>query len=368
MNQNFDRIGLTPQGCRNRQQLLRAHLADNQLNAALICDRRYVHYLTGYWCPAVFAAVVLIERGGPVTLITPHPVEQELAADTIAHYPAQKLATLIDDQLGAALALVANQLQQHRRIGIDGLIPHGVHPAAAWHDLRPALFPMRRRKHPDEIALLSRAIAATEAAYTYAFEHLKPGITEVELFAGMQAAAAEFAGEVLGEFGNDFQIGSPGGPPRRKRAEPGEIAVFDLSITLRGYRSDMCRSFAVDRNPTPAQAEARERIMAVLHHVEQHVKPGASCHELYDEAARMLTANSHGWAFPHHLGHGIGLAAHESPRLNPHWNDTFAIGDVFTAEPGLYAPELRAGLRIEEIYHLTESGLTKLSAFSTELA
>ena len=41
---------------------------------------------------------------------------------------------------------------------------------------------------------------------------------------------------------------------------------------------------------------------------------------------------------------------------------------MFTAEPGLYGPDLRAGLRIEEIYHLTESGLEKLTTFPTELA
>jgi hypothetical protein len=41
---------------------------------------------------------------------------------------------------------------------------------------------------------------------------------------------------------------------------------------------------------------------------------------------------------------------------------------VFTAEPGLYAPVLRAGLRIEQNYHLTDHGLLRLSRFPTALA
>ncbi len=68
-------------------------------------------------------------------------------------------------------------------------------------------------------------------------------------------------------------------------------------------------------------------------------------------------------AFFHHLGHGFGLFPHEGPHLNPRWDDTFAVGDVFTAEPGLYGPELRAGIRLEENYVVTETGVERLTRF-----
>jgi Xaa-Pro aminopeptidase len=368
MTRPTDTAGLTPEGCRARQRGLREHLDRERLDAALVCDRRHVHYLTGYWCPAVFAAAVLVERGGPVTLVTPHPVAEETAADIRLHYPAQRLATLTDDQLGGAIEMIAGPLGRCRRVGVDGPVLPWVHPSAAWADVRPALLALRRAKGTDELALLRRAIAATEAAYAWAFDALRPGVTEVELFAGMQAAAADAAGEVLGEFGNDFQVGSPGGPPRRVPAEAGAVAVFDLSVTLRGYRSDMCRSFVVGRRPSREQSEARDRVLAALRHVEGAVRTGASCAALYAEVAGMLRGNGRGWSFPHHLGHGIGLGVHEAPRLNPHWDDRFAVGDVFAVEPGLYAPELRAGLRVEEVYHLTASGPEKLTTFPTDLA
>ena len=358
--------GLTSDGCRARRRRLHERMARDHLDAALVCDRRLVHYFTGYWCPAVFAAVVVVERDGPTTLVVPHPPDFEPAADAVRHYPAQRLATLVDDQLGSAVDVIAGQLHRFDRVGVDGPVLPWVHPTASWTDLRPALLALRRTKDADEVALLRRAIAATEAAYRSAFAALRPGVTEVELFAGMQAAAAESAGEVLGEFGNDFQVGSPGGPPRRREAREGEVAVLDLSVTLRGYRSDLCRSFVVGHEPTTEQADARERILAVLRHVEHSARPGVSCRQLYAEAVRMLDGYR-GWSFPHHLGHGIGLSAHEAPRLNPEWEDTFQVGDVFTAEPGLYHPDLRAGLRIEEIYHLTDSGLKKLTTFPTDL-
>ena len=80
----------------------------------------------------------------------------------------------------------------------------------------------------------------------------------------------------------------------------------------------------------------------------------------------MLSETPYG-VFNHHLGHGIGLFPHEAPHLNPHWDDTFAIGDVFTAEPGLYDPKLRAGMRIENDYVVTDDGVECLTHFPLEL-
>ena len=40
-----------------------------------------------------------------------------------------------------------------------------------------------------------------------------------------------------------------------------------------------------------------------------------------------------------------------------------APGMVFTVEPGLYAPELKAGIRLENDYLVTENGVELLSDF-----
>jgi Xaa-Pro aminopeptidase len=226
---------------------------------------------------------------------------------------------------------------------------------------------LRRTKDEDELALLKCAVAATEQAYRYACDALRPGITEVELFAGIQATVAEAVGETVGEPGNDFQFGSPGGPPRRRAGHAGEIAVLDLGVVVRGYSSDMCRSFVIGREPTDLQLAASQRIDETIAALEAMIRPGVRCQALYDLSVEMLDGYR-GWKFWHHLGHGIGLNPHEAPRLNPHWDDSFQIGDVFTMEPGLYAEELRAGLRIEHDYALTENGLVRLSQFPSALA
>jgi Xaa-Pro aminopeptidase len=141
----------------------------------------------------------------------------------------------------------------------------------------------------------------------------------------------------------------------------GELVPLDLSVIVRGYSSDLCRTFCVGGKPTAAQTEARQRVAAALSFVEETVKPGVSCRRIYLDVAEMLRKSD--WAFPHHLGHGIGLSAHEGPRLNPNWDDSFQEGDVFAAEPGLYGEGLRGGVRLENDYVVNADGVRSLSSF-----
>lgn len=358
---------LTMAGCRSRQQRLREQLDVLKLDAALICDRRHIQYFCGYWHPAAFAAAALIQRNGSTLLATPFPLQDETAADEIIPYTSNHIGTLTDDQPGQAAAVLIPRITGVRSIGVDGPVDPVWLGTASVTNLLPQILTLRRRKDPDEVALIRRVIAATEVAYRYAYIHLGTGIEETELCAGMLGAAANDCGEIIGEFGNDFQIGGMGGPPRRRAAQPGEMAIFDLSVRLRGYYSDMCRSFVVDRQPNEAQKVAHERVLQVLKDVARRIRPGASCRELFHAAHKELEG-FRGWSFMHHLGHGVGLNGHEGPRLNPHWDDTLEPGNVIAVEPGLYGPDLRVGLRIEQMFLVTETGAEMLTSFPTDLA
>ncbi len=140
--------------------------------------------------------------------------------------------------------------------------------------------------------------------------------------------------------GNDYQSGTRGGPPRDRQAEEGELYILDLGPAYQGYFADNCRAVAVNHRPTDEQSRACAKISEVFTMIEQAVKPGVRCRDIFDAAQAILDEYRPG-AFDHHLGHGIGLYPHEAPHLNPKWDDSFEVGDVFTAEPGLYGPELR---------------------------
>ena len=361
--------GLSVSSCRRRQERLQQHLLDQQLDAALLTDRRNVHYLTGHWYSGrpVSSVGVLFKANGDSVLAVPQKPRQDVAATKVECVEADRLGTLVDNQHAQLIQALQPYMQGLKRIGCDEARCPWLLDEWEICDLNDAIQSLRRTKDEDEVAMLGEALRGCEAAYARAKEMLAPGVTEVELYAQMQAAAVEAVGEPLTEFGNDFQCGALGSLPRNRPVEAGDTAILDVSVVLRGYSSDICRTFVIGAPPTEAQLEAHRLVTEALDYVETTVRPGVSCKELYEEVHEMLHGHR-GWTFSHHLGHGIGLSAHEAPRLNPNWDDTFEVGDVFTAEPGLYGDELHAGVRVEQNYVVTGAGVERLSHFPVGLA
>ncbi|MEM3088465.1 MAG: M24 family metallopeptidase, partial [Candidatus Bathyarchaeia archaeon] len=64
--------------------------------------------------------------------------------------------------------------------------------------------------------------------------------------------------------------------------------------------------------------------------------------------------------FIHGLGHGIGLDAHEPPRLSASSNDVLKVGNVITIEPGVYIPR-KWGIRIEDTVLIHKKNLERLT-------
>jgi Xaa-Pro aminopeptidase len=366
-------LDLNASGPRGRQQRLLAEMQQLQLDLVIVQQIEHVQWLTGARYPWTMSPAAALSADGRLTLVAPQKPNLEAAADEIVTYEAQWHSTLRNDQRQAASVELLKVLQGKtglRRIGVEFSCFTGHLAALPGErvDIEPTLYRLRRRKDADELARIRKAIAGTEKMYAVAREIIEPGITEIEVFNRLQSAAVEEFGEMLTGTGNDYQCGARGGAPRNNRkAQDGELYILDLGPAFRGYFADNSRAFAVNRNPTDEQQAAWTYIMKVFEHVEKTAKPGKSCQELFHEAQAILDEAPAG-VFNHHLGHGIGLFPHEAPHLNPHWNDSFEVGDVFTCEPGLYDEKiLRAGMRIENDYVVTATGIENLSPFPMEL-
>jgi Xaa-Pro aminopeptidase len=359
--------------CRRRQARLLEQMQTLGVGLAIVTRIETVQWLTGVRTAWQFEPAAALTADGHCTLVAPgRKPPQVFAADELVTYEAQWLSTLRNDQRAACSAALLKSLDgkaKPRRLGVEFscFTPHlSTQLAAELVDIEPAIYRLRRRKEPDELALIRKAIDGTAAMYRTARDIIEPGINELEVFSRLQQAAVAEFGEMLTGTGNDYAANARGGPPRDRQAQDGELYILDLGPAFRGYFADNCRTLAVNRRPTDEQQRAWEKIAEVFPLVESSVKPGVSCKAFYQQIKQLMDDYLPG-VFNHHLGHGIGLYPHEAPHLNPNWDDVFEVGDVFTVEPGLYTPALKAGIRLENDYLVTETGVELLSDIPLEL-
>jgi Xaa-Pro dipeptidase len=357
--------------CRRRQQRLLDVMRRLDVELAIVTQIEHVQYLAGPRFAHVFSPCAALTAEGKLTLVAPSKVEHA-AADDVLLYEPKKLSTLRNDQRAASSEVLLKSLGKRAnsaRVGVEfsSCGPHLTQHLGVLADIEPDLYRLRRVKDVDELALLRMAIEGTRAMHERARQIVEPGINELEVFNQLQAAAVETYGEMLTGTGNDYASGQRGGPPRNRRIEAGELYILDLGPAFRGYFADNTRVYAVGGKPTEAQLRAYGHVKKVFEIIERMVKPGVRCQDLFQVAHEHLNEMKP-YVFDHHLGHGIGLFPHEAPHLNPNWDDTFHEGEVFAVEPGLYHPDLRAGIRLENNYLVTKTGVELLTPFPLELA
>ena len=348
-------------------------LNDSHLDAVVLGLSHHVYWISAYrqfWLSE--AAFILFADGRSCLIAASTP--NDAAADNLITFEGNWLGTHRQEQPAVVAEKAIAVLKEHKakRIGIDASAVTSQLAISMEGGCKPIdseLWQLRRRKHPDELVLMKQAIRCTEAMYRRAREIITPGIPELKVFTELNAAAVETAGEPLTALlGNDYACGVGGGPARKDRiAEAGQIYVLDLGPAYRGYFSDNCRAFSVDRKPTDEQQRTRNAIVGVFPIIESMAKPGVRCRDIYS-AAQQHMMQAIGKEIPHHLGHGVGLQPHEFPHLNPKWDDCLIEGEIFTAEPGLYGPQINGGIRIENQYRVTSDGVENLVNFPTELA
>ena len=361
---------LTREGCRQRQQRLAEVLDGAGLDGALISRREHVNYFTGFLHHRYHAAAAYVSRTGAVTLVGDGVEARTVAADEVIAYEAGRFFTMHSAQFEEVAATLARAVPAGARVGADlggGIACICALGGSEVKDLTREIYRLRKRKDPDEVDALRDCIAVTEAMYRAAREAIAPGADEIDVFAHMRAEATRTAGQDLEHFGNDFRANDFGGLPRRRAMGVGELYILDAGPSVDGYFADNCRTFAVDGSPTEAQMQVWQRIDGLFADLEAAVRPGVKAAEVYALAHERLSGDGYE-GLVHHLGHGMGLAPHEAPELNPRYDAVFEVGDVFTMEPGLYSPALKAGMRLEENYLLTEDGPERLTSFPRDLA
>ena len=223
----------------------------------------------------------------------------------------------------------------------------------------------RSFKDSDELVLLQRAIDASDLAMEQVCPRIAEGMTEREVAWRMEMAMRD-----AGADGISFDTIVAAGPngamahhmPTDKIIKAGEPIVIDMGAKVGGYCSDITRTVVVGE-PDEMFHKIYNIVLDAQLTAIKDVKIGMNGEEA-DKLARDVIADAgYGDNFGHSLGHGVGLAVHEIPRVSPRSTDPLDANSVFTVEPGIYLSGW-GGVRIEDIVILGENGATPLSKAS----
>ena len=228
-------------------------------------------------------------------------------------------------------------------------------------------------KSPDEIMLLTQAVAMVDGVYQGIVDRLKPGIRENEIVA--------YANQRLYEMGSDQveAINAISGErcnphPHNftdRLIRPGDQAFFDIIHSFNGYRTCYYRTFSVG-SATPAQRDAYTQAREWMDRGIDGIRAGVGTDEV---AALLPKAEEFGFgsemeAFGLQFAHGLGLGLHERPiisRLNSMKEPVeLEVGMVFALETYCPASDGYSAARIEEEIVLTADGPQVLTLFPSQ--
>ncbi len=238
-----------------------------------------------------------------------------------------------------------------------------------------AVIAQRSIKSAEEIAEVEAALEVSSAMYAHAFEHARPGRTEQDIKAGVEAqilargSRRSFATIVT----------TQGHILHNRRAnrvlENGDLLLLDSGAeSPNGYASDITRTFPVSGHFSSLQRDMYALVLAAQQNALRLLAPGVLYRDAHLEAARTIVAGlkdmgimqgdvedavhqgAHALLFMHGLGHMLGLDVHDMECLGEDRvgydatitrSSRFGLrslrlarkvqaGFVLTVEPGLY--------------------------------
>ena len=266
-------------------------------------------------------------------------------------------------------------------------------------DATPLLWELRQVKTPYEQGVMRKSVAISSEAHKAGMREAAPGKFEYEVEAAIEHVYLR-SGAM--SWGYPSIVGS--GPnatilhynKSNRRMERGDLLLVDAAANYEGYTGDITRTYPVSGTFTPPQREIYEIVLAAQEAGIAAAKAGnrfsdiqAACDDVLRAGLRRLglVTEATGQQFKiwstHGVSHWIGMEVHDVAVPKP-----LGPGMTFVIEPGIYireaalenlpkTPENLAfiekvrpivqkyrniGVRIEDSFLLTESGLERLSS------
>ena len=303
------------------------------------------------------------------------------------------------------------------------------HPGLVVRNAHPIVNQLRAAKSPMEIAMLRKAAEISSAGHLAVLKMPQPR-HEYEMQSVLESTFLAQGGE-RPAYGSIVGSGSNGTLLHymldRGPANAGDLVVIDAATQFDGYAADITRTIPVSGKFTPAQRQLYQLVRDAQAATERNARAGMSRAASVDSSVAIRAAGlarlgliesvdatydapdtpagrgGRGGTGPlpaaqkqanfwmiHGISHGLGVAVHDYVQPGPN----YVVGDAFTIEPGIYisskmldvlpdTPRNRAfiaavkeavakydmtGVRIEDDYVVTDTGLDRISIAPREIA
>ncbi|MBA3648685.1 MAG: aminopeptidase P N-terminal domain-containing protein [Chitinophagales bacterium] len=246
-------------------------------------------------------------------------------------------------------------------------------PLHQYHRSAQILLPLRQIKSETEINLIKEAIRITAAAFDRVLKFVRPGVTEYEIEA-----------EITHEFLRNRSTGHAFSPiiasgkntcvlhyvDNNQTCNDGDLLLLDYGADYANYAADLTRTIPVNGKFNVRQKDVYNAVLRVQQEATKMLRPGTIIHQYHDEVGKIMEKELIGLGllkkeeveqqdkmkplykkyFMHGTSHHLGLDVHDfGSRFH-----ALQPGMVFTCEPGIYIPEEKIGIRLENDVLVTE--------------
>jgi Xaa-Pro aminopeptidase len=273
---------------------------------------------------------------------------------------------------------------------------------AGWDmiDVSPLVMRQRMVKDELEVQYTERASVIADAGHRALPETLRPGMTELELVAEVEAAlrraghegyqslrrpGARGGGMLLASGENLTVRGghglvitgaglSPGSPygASTRQIHPGDLLVLDIGSTFMGYSGDESRTYVLGP-ASDKQLALYNATLATQEAVLAEMRPGTPVAQVYNAAQAVVAQGAPPHfgpgelTLPGFVGHGIGLELDEPPVLWEKEETLLAVGVVLAVEIEVSAPSAGMMTKIEDTVVIEANGPRILTAANRDL-
>lgn len=314
-------MALEPNQSSARLTRLRAHLAEQGMEAAILTLPESIYYLTGYHSLGYDRPrALLVDTVGATLFLPPDEAAGagDLSVERFAVRPeATALAAALIERLPAGARRVALEMRQFFLSPALWRALATGRPTIEWVDGTALLAPQRLQKGEAELSAHERAGAAAVAGLRAAFRTAAPGVTENEiageLFAAMLRAGSEYPASPP-YVTSGPRTALPHATWEGRRLKEGDLLLVEHAAAVDRLHTAVMRTACLGQ-PTPAQRAAYAAVRDSLEAMTELARPGITAASLF--AAGLAPIRAAGFERQHGLGYSIGVA------FPPGWNEAY---------------------------------------------